>query len=163
MNHVNVLRDTRNIANPQLWMVVLLLLASLLVGCAAGEDADRRESLAIEAVIIYEREGGFAGISQEWVIHLDGSIDGPGEQQLTVPPEEVEDLVETTLDAEIESLASEMATPDACCDQFTYTLTFIAGNEEWTLVMTDTSEPPDEVSELFTLTEELIADAQPVP
>lgn len=165
MNYVDQLRsiNRNNVVNHNFWLPAILILLTLLAGCTFGNNRGRQANIAVDAIIIYEREGGFAGMSQEWVIHLDGTIDAPGEQQLTVPPEEVMALVETSIDSEIESLAPDAATPDACCDQFTYTLTFVAGDQEWSLIMTDTSEQPPEVSELFSMTEELIADAVPVP
>lgn len=165
MKYVDRLRscNRKDVIKPEVWLPAALILLTLLAGCTLGNRGGRQANIAVDAIIIYEREGGFAGIGQEWVIHLDGTIDGPGEQQLTVPSEEVMALVETSIDSKIESLAPNAAAPDACCDQFTYTLTFVSGDEEWSLVMTDTSEQPPEISELFSMTEELIADAEPVP
>lgn len=153
----------KDVMNRKLFLIAIVLLFTLLAACAPGGALGPQTSIEIDTVIIYEREGGFAGMSQEWVIHPDGLIDGPGDQQLVVPPEEVQELMQTGVESDIESLLPDMATPDACCDQFTYTLTFVAGDQEWSLVMTDTSEQSPGVSELFSMTEELIADAEPVP
>ncbi len=155
----------KDIMNRKPWLIGLLLLLSLLVACAPANDnsANRQTGIDIDTIIIYERQGGFAGISQEWVIHLDGSINGPGDQQLAAPPEEVQELVETGVESDLESLASKAAEHDACCDQFTYTLTVVSGDEQWSLRTTDTAEQPREITELFIMVEALIAEAEPVP
>ena len=155
----------KDVMNRKLWLSAIILLLSLLVACTPndGEDDGRQSSIEVDTVIIYEREGGFAGISQEWVIHLDGTIDAPGDQQLAVPPEDVQEVVETGVESEIGTLAPDLATPDACCDQFTYTITVISGGEEWSLITTDTAEQPEEVTELFIMVEALIAKAEPAP
>lgn len=151
--------------NSKLWFSTLFLIVSLLVACAPISDRNKshQANVAVETVIIYEREGGIAGISQEWVIHLDGTIDAPGDQKLTVPPEDVQEIVEAGAESDISSLTSESSTPDACCDQFTYTITMVSGDKEWQLMTTDTAEQPEEVSELFIMIEALIAAAEPAP
>jgi hypothetical protein len=141
----------------------LLMLILLLAACMPASAAGRQGRVEIDTVIVYTREGGIAGISQEWVIHSDGTIDGPGDQQSTVAPEEVMDVIEMGVESDVVELAQDMATPDACCDQFTYTLTVISGDEEWSVVTTDTTEEPEEVLVLFSMVQTLIAKAEPLP
>ena len=145
-----------------------LLLAALLSfilfgGCSPQNNDSRQATIESNTVIIYGREGGFTGISQEWVIHLDGSIDGPGDQQLTVPAEDVQEFVGKGMESNFESMAAETANTETCCDQMTYTLTIISGDNEWQLVTTDTADQPKEVTELFIMAQALIDEAQPVP
>jgi hypothetical protein len=155
----------KDIMNRKPWLIGILLLLALLVACAPAKEnsANHQTGIDIDTVIIYEREGGFTGISQEWVIHLDGTIEGPGEQQLTVPSEDVLELVETGVASDFESLAAETAEHDACCDQLTYTLTVVSDDEVWSLRTTDMAEQPQEVTELFIMAEALIAEAEPIP
>ncbi len=153
----------KDVLNHRSWLLFVALLWALLAACTANGETNRHTVAERATVIVYEREGGFAGMNQEWIIHLDGTIIGPGDQQFTVPPEEVQALLKAGADPEITSIAPDSTTQDACCDQFTYTLTVISGDQQWSLSMTDTAEQPQEVSLLFFMVEELINDAQPAP
>ncbi len=148
----------------KIWVWVLVFFFLLLASCARlGNGGTRQADIAMDTIIIYEREGGFAGMSQEWVIHMDGTIEGPGDEQLAVPPEEVLEVVETGVESEIATLAPALSTPDACCDQFIYTITVISGDAEWSFVTSDSAQQPQEVSELFFMVQRLIAGAEPAP
>lgn len=75
------------------------------------------------AAVVYERSGGFAGISETWNIYPDGRIVSPQGHEYTVPPERVSSLL-----SEIESLGFfEMSDTSgrfsACRDCFTYRIT----------------------------------------
>jgi hypothetical protein len=145
-------------------LLAIILLLSLLIACAPGAndwDNDLLANIAVDTIIIYGREGGFAGMNQEWVIHLDGTIDAPGDQELTVPQEDVQELVEKGMEADFAALASETAKTEICCDQMTYTLTVISGDDEWRLVTTDSADQSKEVTELFIMVQSLIDEAQP--
>jgi hypothetical protein len=140
---------------------VLFFFLTLLAGCSSQDKGDSHNSIEPGMTIIYKREGGIAGISQEWIIHLDGTIDGPGDQELVVPAEDVQDLAEKGMESDIESLAAETAHTETCCDQMTYILTITSGDQEWRLITTDTADQPKEVSELFIMVQALIAEAEP--
>jgi hypothetical protein len=144
-------------------LVAALLLLILLMGCSPKKSDSRQATLETNTTIIYEREGGFTGISQEWVIHLDGSIEGPGDQQLMVPAEDVQELVGKGMESNFESMVAETANTETCCDQLTYTLTLVSGDNEWQLITTDTANQPKEVTELFIMVQALVDEAQPVP
>lgn len=142
------------------WLLATIILFSLLVGCEPGS---RQENIALDEIkIVYGREGGIAGVEQEWIIHPDGLIEGPGDLELLAPPEDVMAILESGATADIEEFAALATTPDSCCDQFTYTLAFMVGEETWNLAMNDDSEQPQEVNELFLMVEALIAEAEPV-
>ena len=144
-------------------LVAALLLLILVMGCSPKKSDSRQATLETNTTIIYEREGGFTGISQEWVIHLDGSIEGPGDQQLMVPAEDVQELVGKGMESNFESMVAETANTETCCDQLTYTLTLVSGDNEWQLITTDTANQPKEVTELFIMVQALVDKAQPVP
>ncbi len=142
----------------------IFLLLSLLVACApGGDDGDRDLSadIDVDTIIIYGREGGFAGINQEWVIHLDGTIDAPGDTELTVPQGDVQELVQKGVEADFAALANETAKTEICCDRMTYTLTVISGDDEWRLITTDSADQSKEVTELFIMVQSLIDEAKP--
>ena len=150
----------------KVWLIGMPLLLSLLAACAPGSgDAGdgRQDNIAVGTVIIYAREGGFTGISQEWVIHLDGKIEAPGDKEMSVPSEDVQDIIRKGQESDFAALASETANTDVCCDRMTYTLTVVNGDNEWRLVTTDSADAPTEVTELFIMVQSLIDEAQPSP
>ncbi len=150
----------------KVWLIGILLLLSLLAACTpgGGDAADgRQDNIAVGTVIIYAREGGFAGISQEWVIHLDGTIDAPGDQEMSVPSEDVQDIIIKGQESDFAALAAETANTDVCCDRMTYTLTVVSGDNEWRLITTDSADAPKEVTELFIMVQSLIDEAEPSP
>jgi Emfourin len=140
---------------------MLLILLSLILACGPSTGSGLEGTVSSsDAVIIYSREGGFAGVSQEWVIHLDGTINAPAGETLTVSPEAVRELVEIGAETNFANLAGA-PTPDACCDQFVYTLTFSTADQSWSLSTTDSAEQDPVVSELFDMAAALIASAEP--
>lgn len=153
----------KDVVNQKLGFIAALLLILLIAACAPQNRPTRETSIDLDTVIVYEREGGFTGISQEWVIHLDGTIDGPGDQQLAVPADDVRELVEKGVASDFTALAAETANTETCCDQMTYTLTVVSGDNEWRLITTDTAKQHKEVTELFIMVQTIINEAQPVP
>jgi hypothetical protein len=153
----------KDVRNHKLRFIAALLFLSLIAACAPQKGPTRETSIDLDTILVYEREGGFTGISQEWVIHLDGTIDAPGDQQLAVPAEDVRELVEKGAASDFPALAAETANTETCCDQMTYTLTVVSGDNEWRLITTDTAEQSKEVTELFIMVQTIINEAQPVP
>ena len=144
----------------KIWLPAAVILLSLLLGCAPGS---RQENVALDEIrIIYGREGGIAGIKQEWIIHPDGLIEGPGDEEYLAPPEDIMAILESGTTSGVEEFAALETMPDSCCDQFIYTLTFEVGNESWNLTMSDDSEQPQEVNELVAMVEALFAEAEPI-
>ncbi|MFL7838406.1 MAG: hypothetical protein ACK2T4_09690 [Candidatus Promineifilaceae bacterium] len=151
----------KKIIKRKLGLIAALLLLALLAACSPQNNDNSQSSIKEGTVIIYKREGGIAGISQEWVIHMDGNIDGPGDQELAVPADDVQKVVEKGLESDFNSLASETANTETCCDQMTYILTVVSGDDEWRLITTDTADQPKEVTELFIMVQALISEAEP--
>jgi hypothetical protein len=149
----------RAFAHQGVWLLASLFLLGL-AACGRQDETRLDNAIALDAQITYSRAGGITGLSQEWVIHTDGTVEGPGDQALVVPPEAVQELLEVGAMANLAGAATG-PTPDACCDQFVYTLTITTGEQEWRISTTDTAEEDDVVGDLFALTEALIASAQP--
>lgn len=137
-----------------LWLAALLLLA----GCAPGPG---RNTLGqADVTITYRREGGLAGQSQEWVIHLDGRVEAPGDKEMQVPAEDVEAIIEQGA-----ALAEPPTTPEPapCCDRFTYSLTFSVGAQETTFTVYDGAPADAEELQMFADVEGLLNTAEPLP
>ena len=79
------------------------------------------------AVIIYERSGGFAGISEMWTIFPDGRVVSADGEEFTVPADEVAALL-----AAIEALGffdmnNPSGLPSTCADCFVHQITVNSG------------------------------------
>ena len=58
--------------NIRIWFI--WFLSGLLGLVACGPDVTAVKGVATDIVIVYQREGGFTGITQEWTIHPDGRV-----------------------------------------------------------------------------------------
>lgn len=138
------------------WLILLIIV---LLG-AACNPAVRSESIATaDDVIIYQREGGFAGLSQEWTIYSDGTVYAPGEQELAADPDDIAELLSLSTSAEVSALDGSYVPKDNCCDKNIYTVTITDGDQEKTIRTTDDAQQPEELTELLAAIEELIANA----
>ena len=141
---------------------IILLLVALLGLAACRPDEASSRAVSTDIVLTYQREGGIAGITQEWVIYPDGHIIGPGDQEMKVPPQEVIALLAEAAEIESSSLQESYIPEDACCDQFTYTITIKVGDQETTIQTSDGAEQPEQLTFLLTSIEELLAQAEPI-
>lgn len=146
-------------------ILVLLTLASLLLAAcgparpetaAAGDveatrmveapAEDVEEAVpAAEPVIVFQQEGGFAGLSQTWEIFADGTLAGPDDQMREVDPETVAELLAQAETADFAALEqSYIPKEELCCDRFTYTITIAVGGETKTVQTIDDApgQPP---------------------
>jgi hypothetical protein len=109
------------------------------------------------AVVIFHRSGGFAGLDQQWMIYADGRIESPGGEQQEVDPESVQALFETIQSAGFFELDDSYVPEDTCCDRFTYTVTVQLGDRSKTLVTIDASPTqPDELTMIINAIGEII-------
>jgi hypothetical protein len=101
------------------------------------------------AVIIYQRSGGFVGISEEWTFYPDGRIISIDETEYNLPAEQVMLLLD-----EIESLGFfDMSDSGSlfsnCRDCFSYHLTVRSGEQFNSISMVDgASDTPDQLWEI---------------
>jgi hypothetical protein len=138
------------------------LLIGLLGLAACAPDAAPVEGVSTDIVITYQREGGVAGITQEWVIYPDGKIIAPGGQEMKVPPHEVIALLAKAAEIESSSLKESYVPDDACCDQFIYTIIVKVGDQDTTIRTSDGAEQPDQLTSLLTSIEDLLSQAEPI-
>ena len=139
-----------------------LFIIVVLLTTACGPAVRSVSGVSTDIVIIYQREGGFAGTSQEWVIYPDGSIEAPGEQELTADRDDTSALLALTADDEISDLDDSYVPQDDCCDKYIYTITIKVGDQEKTIRSSDGADQPEELTDLLAAIEELIAKAATV-
>lgn len=75
-----------------------------------------------EEVIIYERSGGLAGVSEQWSIYPDGRIVAGDGREWQVEPEQVEQLIDDIEALGFFDMSGRYMPRDPCCDRFTYSL-----------------------------------------
>lgn len=82
-----------------------------------------------EAVIIYERSGGLAGVSEQWSIYPDGRILAGDGREWQVEPEQVKQLIGEIEASGFFDLSGQYMPRNPCCDRFTYSLVVRNGDK----------------------------------
>jgi hypothetical protein len=136
-----------------------LLGILFLVGCeTVGAPAS---GISTDSSLTYQREGGLAGINQEWIILPDGRIIAPDGEEMQVPPQEAVDLLSRSAEIEPASTSISYVAGDECCDQFFYTIIIKVGDQEITLQTSDGANHPESITSLIEDIEQLISMAEP--
>lgn len=138
------------------------LLIGLLGLAACGPDAAPVRGVSTDIEITYKRQGGIAGITQEWIIYPDGRIIGSEGQELKVPPEQVISLLAEASEIDSSTLQESYVPDNACCDQFIYTIVVKVGDQETMLQTSDGAEQPEQVTSFIISIENLISQAEPI-
>jgi len=117
------------------------------------QETDKGQAVMGEAVIIYQRSGGFAGIHEQWTVYPDGRIVAGDGREWRVTPQQVEQLL-----AEIEALGffemkGRYMPLNTCCDRFIYEITVHRGNSVKTVRTIDAA--PDTPPELWRIIDEI--------
>jgi hypothetical protein len=111
------------------------------------------------AVIVYQKSGGFTGITEEWTIFPDGRIVSSDGVEYVLGEEKV-----TTLLYEIDNLGFfEISGPGQllsdCRDCFTYRITVSSGGRTKSInYVDDQADPTDPIWETINLIESLVSD-----
>ena len=122
--------------------VVLILFALVLTACKAlginakeGEDVEVAKitpspdqaamELEAEPVIVFERGGGIAGVTEQWSIYATGKVSKQNGEELTVGPAQVTALLAAIQAAGFYDMKAgpSIGNPGSCKDCFTYKLT----------------------------------------
>jgi hypothetical protein len=148
--------------NIQIKTHFIWVLIGLLGLAACSPDAAPVKGVSTDIMITYQRQGGVAGITQEWVIYPDGQIIGPGGKEMKVPPQEVITLLAKATELESTSLKESYVPDNACCDQFVYTIIVKVGDQESIVRTSDGAEQPEQLTTLLTGIEDLLSQAKPI-
>jgi hypothetical protein len=119
----------------------------------ASEETGEGRATIGDAVIIYQRSGGFAGVHEQWTIYPDGRITANDGREWQVAAERVEQLL-----ADIEALGFFEMTGrymplNTCCDRFIYEITVRSGDRVNTVKTIDAA--PDTPAELWRVIDEV--------
>ena len=102
------------------------------------------------AVIVLDRSGGFAGVSEHWEIFADGLIRSGDGAEFRESPDEVEDLLADIEERGFFEMEAVYGRGSTCNDCFQYVLTVRSGGREKTVMAVEGApDTPPELLEIF--------------
>ena len=110
------------------------------------EDVERElptVEIPEEAVIIYRRSGGFAGLDEEWMIYEDGTVNAKSGDHMKVDPGQVSSLLETIDGLGFFELETSYMPKSLCCDLFSYELVVHYKGVTMAVAAMDGADAPD--------------------
>jgi hypothetical protein len=102
-----------------------------------------------DTVIVYQREGGFAGTSDEWTIYPTGRIVAGDGSEWQVLAEQVAPLFELVEAPAFKELNTKYAPTGTCNDCYTHTLTVYGQGEPQTVTFVDGAELPAHLQQIW--------------
>jgi hypothetical protein len=142
--------------------IVLVLFALVLTACGSlGAKAKDEAKADAEPVIVFQRSGGLAGVSEQWSIYANGKIITQNGAELSVEPAKVTALltaIQTAGFYELKTSTGIGAGLSSCKDCFTYSLTVNGGEKPNTLTFQEGSkEIPDSILNIIQQINDLVA------
>jgi hypothetical protein len=142
--------------------IVLILFALLLTACGSlgAKAKDKSKTEDTQPAIVFQRSGGFAGVSEQWSIYASGKIINQNGEELSVEPAKVTALLEAIQTAGFYDLkaSSSIGGISNCKDCFTYQLTVNGGEKANTLSFQEGSKDiPDAFWNIIQQINELVA------
>ncbi|HSH02212.1 MAG TPA: protealysin inhibitor emfourin [Anaerolineae bacterium] len=116
---------------------------------SAGSDI----SATSVRVLTVKREGGFAGITEEWIVYEDGGFADGDNTIYKSDPEAAAKLFDLLDQNNFTDLKKEYTDPNHCCDFFTYTYTLTDANGQHTVTFTEGL--PNLPDALYDITDEI--------
>ena len=108
----------------------------------AATPSDGRAAVYPNTIIVYQREGGFAGTSDKWTIYPTGRIVAADGAAWQVPAEQVEPLFASVQSSAFASLATAKPATKPCADCYTHTVTVFGPGAPQTVTFTDGTHLP---------------------
>ena len=139
------------------WLLFLILLSGLLVGCATSPDPDTKTNE--DQYLVYTRSGGMMGKSNTWTVYRDGRITSDNSTRYEANPEDTEALFkQIPLPLFIEQ---SKVTPDPhCADCTNATLVYQTGGKSYQLqLVIETAAPQNPATAWIDQLETLLAKA----
>ncbi len=125
-------------------------------------DAAKPESIApdtAEPAIIYERTGGYAGLTDHWEIFADGRITNSNGREWAVDSTDVTQLHNEITALGFFSLESRYIPKNECCDRFTYSITVTSSTQTFTITALEQAKAaPDSLWTTLDLVQTFIAE-----
>jgi hypothetical protein len=102
------------------------------------------EGMPPDAVLVYHRSGGIAGIDEVWTVYADGSITNTSGALWQAPQEQVEALLQTIDGLGFFDMDASYLPKDVCCDRFSYELSVQYEGQAHQVVTMDGTETTPE-------------------
>ena len=98
---------------------------------ASAVQLDGRPIIPVpeDVAIAYRRSGGYAGVSDEWVVFIDGQVKSADGQERQVSAQTVSELVQAADAAGFFAMQPSYVPKDTCCDRFSYQLIVRKGDQ----------------------------------
>jgi hypothetical protein len=125
-------------------------------------DPERMKKLEAElgdAVILYQKSGGFAGVNESWWIYADGRLRDKDGNEWQLPTQAVETFLANSKKAGLAQLSANFLPEGFCCDQFIYGLIVRQDDGIYQVVTADGLDTtPQELFQLIDDVATLVAD-----
>ena len=118
---------------------VLILFALVLTACASLGGKAKDESNK-EPVIVFQRSGGLAGVSEQWSIYANGKITTKDGKELKIDTAQVTALLEAIQAAGFYDMKAGIGGPSNCKDCYTYQLTVTSDKKSNSLTVQEGSK-----------------------
>ncbi len=93
----------------------------------AGQTPGKPASAVEQPILIYQRSGGFAGLSEQWRVYADGRVLAGAGREWQVTPDQVEQLLNELEALGFFDLNDKYISANTCCDRATFELTVRRG------------------------------------
>jgi glucose/arabinose dehydrogenase len=121
--------------------------ATAVLGSATGNDVAQAPD---QAVIVFKRGGGFAGVDEEWTIKVDGTVESKDGKVASVAPEQVAAVLAEVKAMGFFDMAEAYGQKDTCNDCFTYEVTVTMGGQTKTVSTHDAAkDAPAELGQIL--------------
>jgi hypothetical protein len=117
---------------------------------------DGRTAVFPNTIIVYQREGGIAGLSNEWTFYHTGRIVTGAGAEWQVPADQVEPLFDLAESSDFWNLNDNYSTA-TCADCYVHTLTVYQNGEVKTVTFDEGADLPDTLQQMLDEINKLIA------
>ena len=123
-------------------ITVALILFGLVLAACASQGGKTKDEANIEPVIVFQRSGGLAGVSEQWSIYADGKIAIKDGKEFKIDSAQVTALLEAIQAAGFYDMKAGpgIGGPSSCKDCYTYQLTVTSDKKSNSLTVQEGSK-----------------------
>ncbi len=118
---------------------------------------DGRVAVFPNTIIVYQRQGGIAGLSQQWTFYPTGRVVAGDGTEWQLSPEQVKPLFSLAEDAAFQQLEDSYPAAATCADCITHTLTVYQDGQVKKVTFTDSASIPAYLQQMLNELDQLIA------
>jgi hypothetical protein len=122
----------------------------------ASTTTDGRAAVFSNTIIVYQREGGIAGLSNKWTFYHTGRIVAGDGTEWQVPAEQVKPLFDLAESPDFWNL-NDYYSAGVCADCYVHTLTVYQNGEVKTVTFVEGADLPDTLQQMLNEINKLIS------